>query len=284
MWLTNSWQTPTEPSQDDRQQVELAAAFVRSRLSSQGLDQPPASGIILGSGLGNLASEVTDAISIPFAEIPGFAVGTAAGHRSQLVVGTLEGQPVMMLAGRLHLYEGWSVQQVTFPVRVMAALGIRMLIVSNAAGGLRPWFRVGDIMVIRDSINRLPSSGLRWDPLTSTRFPYDRQLGDFAMAVGRQYDFTVHQGVYLATLGPTYETRAEYRMMRRLGADSVGMSTVPEVLQAAHCGIRVLALSMISNVARPDAAVETTHEEVLDAGREAAPRMRRLVTSILQRF
>ena len=186
------------------------------------------------------------------------------------------------MAGRLHRYEGWSFDQITFPVRVLAACGSPVLIVSNAAGGLRHHFKVADAMVIRDHINFLPLRS-SWQPFRSRgENPYDPQLAQTALAISRSADIPVHQGTYLATLGPSYETRAEYRMMRRLGADAVGMSTVPEVLVAQACGLRVLALSMISNVATPDAASETTHEEVLEAGRLAGPRMSKIVREVVR--
>ncbi len=254
----------------------------------------PRAAIILGSGLGGLTQSIEDALHIPFAEIPHFARSTAVGHRGELVLGLLAGVPVVAMAGRFHRYEGWTNEQVTFPVRVLAALGVNTLIVSNAAGGLRPHYSVGDIMVIRDHIQRmtLATSGrpaVASEPaelspqhsLARNSNPYCDRLSKLALQAGRKGDFMVHQGTYLATLGPTYETRAEYRMMRRIGADCVGMSTVPEVLQAQQEGLNVLALSMISNVARPDAVQETTHQEVLDAGRLAEPRMSYLVNFVL---
>lgn len=265
--------------------AELAAAVEHCR--DHGLNLGPTTAIILGSGLGGLADEIGEPRTLATADIPGFARGTAAGHRGQLVAGRWGGSDVLVLAGRLHRYEGWSLAQITFPVRLLAALGARSLIVSNAAGGLRAHFRVGDPLVIRDHINWIgnPPSGSdtggRGILLRGTS-PYDPQLAAAALAAGRRGDFAVHEGTYLATLGPTYETRAEYRMMRRMGADCVGMSTVPEVLEARRLGMRVLAISMISNVARPDAAGETTHEEVLEAGRQAEPRMKRLVHGVLQ--
>jgi purine-nucleoside phosphorylase len=258
------------------------------------LSLPPRAAIILGSGLGGLTHSIEDALHIPFADIPHFARSTAVGHRGELVLGTLAGVPIVAMAGRFHRYEGWTNEQVTFPVRVLAALGVSTLIVSNAAGGLRPHYCVGDIMVIRDHIQRMPlatsgqpdvacgTSGIA-PPCSVARNenPYCDHLATLALRAGRLGDFMVHEGTYLATLGPTYETRAEYRMMRRMGADCVGMSTVPEVLQAQQAGLNVLALSMISNVARPDAVQETTHQEVLDAGRLAEPRMSYLVNYVL---
>lgn len=256
----------------------------------------PASGLILGSGLGGLADAIMDAVAIPFHRIPGFACSTACGHRGQLIIGRLGGVPVVAMAGRLHRYEGWSTDQVTFPVRVMAALGIRQLIVSSAAGAVNPKYRIGDIVVIRDHIDlmhgprqqRFPahpvaaasSTTLHGQPLRGPS-PYDEAMSEAALAAARRGNFIAHCGTYLATLGPNYETRAEYRMMRRLGADVVGMSTVPEVLQGSRCGLRVLALSMVSNVASPDAATKADHQEVLCAGAAAVPHMRRIVQGVL---
>lgn len=255
-----------------------ATKFLRSAAHPS----PPVAAMILGSGLGGIAEEIEDAISVPFKDIPGFVRTTAVGHAGRMVFGRLSGQPVVAMAGRFHRYEGWSISQITFPVRVLAELGAKTLIVSNAAGGLRHHFKVADAMVIKDHINFIPSRGWQQSFRLRGENPYNQRLAERALAIGRAANFTVHQGTYLATLGPTYETRAEYRMMRRLGADAVGMSTVPEVLVAAECGMQVLALSMISNVASPDAASETTHEEVLEAGALAGPRMSTIVKGVVE--
>lgn len=244
-------------------------------------DFRPQAALILGSGLGGIANEIKSPAVIPFKDIPGFASSTAHGHRGDLVFGELAGKRVVAMAGRFHRYEGWSIQQITYPVRVLAALNASLLIVSNAAGGVRHHFRVGEIMVIRDHLNFIPLPFPGGAFLGRGQSPYDTALIEQTLAIGREFDFAVHPGTYLATLGPSYETRAEYRMMRRLGADAVGMSTVPEVLVAQQCGLRVLALSMISNLATPDAPQETTHQEVLDAGLLAAPRMSKIVNGVL---
>ncbi|XZE53190.1 purine-nucleoside phosphorylase [Planctomycetaceae bacterium SH139] len=292
--------TPHSDDLGDKQNpLATTLQVIRSRIGAF----QPRFGIVLGSGLGGLADEITAATRIDFGDLPNFVPSTAAGHAGQLVTGLLAGVPVVALAGRLHRYEGWSVAQVTFPIRVLRALGAGTLIASNAAGGLRHHFAVGDIMVIRDHINWLGSPVLGFaqsqvDDATATaavnttaaavgvlargRQPYDAELADLALAAGRRGDFAVHQGTYLATLGPSYETPAEYRMMRRIGADCVGMSTVPEVLMAQQLGMRVLALSMISNVARPDAPQETLHQEVLQIGRQAEPNMSYLVRAVVQ--
>lgn len=270
-----------QPQTIDAFLVNQAVEYFRAQgLLCQGA-QHPITGIILGSGLGGLVSEIEFAQSIPFHEIPGFRTSTAAGHRGEVFFGTVEGVPVMVLAGRLHRYEGWTTEQVTFPIRVMARAGIKNLIVSNAAGGLRASFKVGEVLVVRDSINRIPGGWFSCSPDPLHQSPYSDELAEIALAAGRKHGFVIHQGTYLATLGPSYETRAEYRMMRLIGADCVGMSTVPEVIQAHLLGMRVLALSMISNVAKPDSAQETTHEEVLDAGRYAQPRMTKIVREVL---
>jgi purine-nucleoside phosphorylase len=260
-----------------RDQLPTAVATVRAQLSSL----QPQFGIILGSGLGGLAADVRDGGRIPFQAIPGFAKSTAAGHRGELVFGFLQQTPVIALAGRFHRYEGWSNFQVGFPIRLLGSLGVKRLIVSNAAGGLRPHYQVGDLLVIRDHINLIPDHQQCCEFIPRGATPYSPRLASLALAAGRQGNIPMHEGTYLATLGPTYETRAEYRMMRRMGADCVGMSTVPEVLQAQREGIEVLALSMISNVARPDAIQETSHQEVLDAGKIAEPRMRYIVQRVL---
>ena len=252
----------------------------------------PDAAIILGSGLGGLADKIENASVIPFADIPGFVSSTAGGHRGQLILGTIAGANVVAMAGRLHRYEGRSNDEVTFPVGVMHALGARKLVVSNAAGGLNPKFCVGDIMIIRDHINLLGgvfpsiiSPTVRGDlvPGISRRGNvYDEAMSSLAMDASRLRNFAAYEGTYLATLGPTYETRAEYRMMRKLGADAAGMSTVPEVLAASRLGMRILGLSMISNVASPDVAVVADHDEVLEAGKTAEVKMEAIVRHVFR--
>ncbi len=251
----------------------------------------PRTAIILGSGLGGLASEIEDPIAIRYAELPGFATSTASGHQGKLIGGKLDGVPVVVMAGRFHRYEGYDDAAVTFPLRLMAELGASRMIVSNAAGGLNPGYRVGDIVVLRDVIDWAKSPTRLGDDVTSAidrvalASPIsvvDEELLEAALQAARNADFTAHVGVYLATLGPTYETRAEYRMMRRFGIDVVGMSTAPEVRMARQLGMRVLALSMVSNVARPDIAVIANHEEVLAAGQAAAFKLRAIVAHVNQ--
>lgn len=237
--------------------------------------------------MGDLARLIDDPTVIPYSEIPEFPRSTAVGHRGQLVCGSLDGRPVVAMEGRFHFYEGYTAEQITLPVRVMHRLGAELLIASNASGGLNPRFRPGEVMIVREHINwmgvrtaRLAAAST--SPSRSSPRPlYDLDLIARALATSRQQNFSCHQGTYLGVLGPNYETRAEYRMMRRLGADAVGMSTVPEVLVARHCGLRVLALSTIANVARPDAPLRVDAHEVLDAAATAAPHLYEITRQIL---
>jgi purine-nucleoside phosphorylase len=293
----------TTPDQPQSTEDELACAvkIVEGRCATHSGYASPRAGIILGSGLGGVADEIANPLLIDYADLPGFARATAAGHRGQLIFGTLDDVPVVAMAGRMHRYEGHSDDRVTFPVRLMAALGSATLIVSNAAGGLNPVLNVGDIVVINDHID-LARKGVRplccsataettagnidvamqlGRPASPLRL-YDNQLSQIALVAARAGDFAAILGTYIATLGPTYETRAEYRMMRKFGGDVVGMSTAPEVCVAATLGMRVLGLSMVSNVARPDKAQSTDHQEVLDAGRAAQSKLRKIVAATLR--
>lgn len=268
---------------DDGDRLERAWQYVAPSCQT-----PPVVAVILGSGLGQLADQIDQATAIPFAEIPGFAASTAGGHRGTLILGTLEGRPIVAMAGRLHRYEGHSPERVTFPVRLMRRLGAETLIASNAAGGVNPKLCVGDIVVIRDHIDWM--RGAMHSPVIEATEHvrregnvYDAEWAQVALLASMRHDFVAYEGCYLATLGPNYETRAEYRMMRRMGVDVVGMSTVPEVLAARHFGMRVLALSMVSNVARPDHRVVANHEEVLAAGRSAAVKMETIVRDVVRR-
>jgi purine-nucleoside phosphorylase len=249
----------------------------------------PSWGIVLGSGLDAVAEAIDCEKTFSYAEIPHFVSTTATGHRGQLLCGKLAGIPVVAMRGRFHLYEGHSARQVTFPVRVMQALGIGGLIVSNAVGGLNPQLAVGDVMVIDDHINFLshnPLTGNNDDQL-GPRFPdmscpYDGPLAERALAIARDENFSCQRGVYIAMLGPNYETRAEIRMLRTLGGDVVGMSTVPEVLVAAHAGLRVLGLSTVTNVCSPDRPITTSGEEVVAAAHRVQEKLRKLVMGIVQ--
>ncbi|MCI0492553.1 MAG: purine-nucleoside phosphorylase [Planctomycetes bacterium] len=264
-------------------QIEEAAQFVRGQWSGV-----PRAGIVLGSGLGAVADEIDVGAAIDYGEIPHFSRSAAIGHPGRLLCGWLRGVPVLAMQGRFHCYEGYTAEQAAFPVRVMKALGIELLIVSNAAGGLNPNFAVGDIMVIDDHINlvnRNPLVGVN-DDRPGSRFPdrsapYDRQLGDHSLAIARRENFVCHRGVYVAMLGPTYETRAEVRMLRYFGGDAVGMSTVPEVIVAAQAGLRVLGLSTITNVCSPDVPRTTSGEEVVAAAYTARYKLRAIVAGVI---
>lgn len=272
-----------------RADVEAAAAAVRAHTAIR-----PRVGLILGSGLNALGDVVEDGVAIPYGEIPHFPITSVEGHVGRLILGRLEGQPVAVMQGRVHYYEGHSMAAVTFPVRVMQVLGIEMLIVTNAAGGLNPAFRAGDVMLIKDHINLIGMCGL--NPLRGPnldefgpRFPdmseaYDAGLQVCARRVAAQAGVPLHEGVYICLAGPSFETPADLRFLRLIGADAVGMSTVPEVTVARHGGTRVLGLSGISNVAPLEggAPVETTHAEVLAAGRTLAPRMETIVRGVLR--
>ena len=259
------------------------ADYIRQRWS-----QNPQFGIVLGSGLGNLADEIEDPTTFSFDELPNFSRATAAGHQGNVIGGVLAGENIIAMQGRTHLYEGYSAQDVAFPIRVMQEIGVKSLIVSNASGGLNPLLQTGDIVVIDDQVNLMfanPLFGINDDNL-GPRFPdmcqtYDQQLSARAIEIARRRGFLIHRGVYAAVCGPNYETRAEIRMLRQLGADIVGMSTVPEVIVAVHAGMKVLGLSVVTNVCSPDVRVETTGEHVVMAAESTQPRMRDIVLGVL---
>jgi len=268
---------------------EAAAAMVQGRAQVR-----PRVGLILGSGFSPLADAVEDCVVIPYGEIPNFPVSTVEGHVGRLVLGRLEGQEVAVMQGRAHYYEGYSMAQIGFPVRVLQVLGIDTLIITNAAGGLNPEFRAGDCMLITDHINLIGMSGL--NPLRGPnlddfgpRFPdmsqaYDVHLGALARQAAAGADVPLHEGVYICLAGPSFETPADLRFLRLIGADAVGMSTVPEATVARHGGTRVLGLSGISNALPVAGAppVETTHEEVLEAGRMLVPRLEAVIRGVLR--
>jgi len=257
-------------------------AFLHERVTRR-----PRVMLILGSGLGALAEEIEDAVAIPFAEIPGFAPATVEGHRGRLVAGRLEGVECILLQGRYHLYEGHTPAVVTLPVRVMAALGARTLIVTNAAGGINRTFRAGDLMIIDDHINLMWRNPLIGPTVPGDeRFPdmsapYDPELQALAERVALARRIPTTRGVYAAVSGPSYETPAEIRMLQRLGADAVGMSTVPEVIVARAMGVRVLGISLITNLAAGISSQPLSHDEVVAAGLEAQGRFASLVRGIL---
>lgn len=249
----------------------------------------PTTAIILGTGLGRLAGEIDIAQSIDYKDIPNFPVSTVEGHSGRLIFGKLGNKDIMAMEGRFHYYEGYSMKEVTFPVRVMHELGIRTLFVSNAAGGTNPDFEIGDLMIITDQINALPEN-----PLHGKNFPtgprfldmheaYNKELRDLALAIAREKNIKVQQGVYLATQGPTYETPAEYRMFRIWGADAVGMSTVPEVIVANHCGIKCFGISVITDLGVEGKIVEVSHEEVQKAANAVQPLMADIMREMINR-
>ncbi len=266
--------------------VQQASASVRARWSGT-----PRVGLILGTGLGALAREIVAEATIPYPEIPFFPRSTVLGHAGQLVCGKLSGQTVMAMEGRFHLYEGYTPAQVTFPIRVMKELGCKILIVSNAAGGLNPMHRKGDLVVIEDHINLTglnPLIGPNDDRL-GTRFPdliepYDKTLQDQALRAALEANIVAHRGVYVAVTGPNLETRAEYRYLRGIGADVVGMSTVPEVLVAVHAGLKVLGFSIVTDICLADALVPVSHEEIVAVAEQAEAKLRTIVSRVLERL
>jgi purine-nucleoside phosphorylase len=264
-------------------QIQEAAAAVRARWGGK-----PRAGIILGTGLGALTQDIAAAVAIPYEEIPHFARSTAPSHAGQLVCGTLGSKPVVAMAGRLHFYEGYSLQQITFPVRVMKALGCDTLIVSNACGGMNTQFAKGDLMLIEDHINLLGDNPLIGpnDDRLGERFPdmsapYDRNLLQLARRVALDEKFVCHTGVFVAVPGPNLETRAEYRFLRGIGADVVGMSTVPEVIVAVHAKMRVLGVSVITDMCLPDALEAADLASIIAAANSAEPRLRALVRRVV---
>ena len=248
----------------------------------------PETAVILGSGLGNLVNELTDTYEIAYKDIPHFPVSTVEGHSGRLIFGKLGRKDIMAMQGRFHYYEGYSMKEVTFPVRVMRELGIQTLFVSNAAGGTNPTFEIGDLMIITDHINFFPEHPLRGKNISyGPRFPdmseaYDRTLIARAKEIASQKGITLREGIYIGTQGPTYETPAEYRMFARWGADAVGMSTVPEVIVANHCGIRVFGMSVITDLGVEGKIVEVSHEDVQRAADAAQPRMTTIMREMIQ--
>jgi purine-nucleoside phosphorylase len=269
--------------------IDRVTAVIRGRTSHQSRV-----GIILGSGLSPLADEVENADIIPHTDLAGWPVSTVHGHEGRLVIGNLEGQPVFVMQGRSHYYEGYSMSQIGLPVRVMNRLGIEILIVTNAAGGINPEYQPGDLMRITDHLNLLGMAGpnpLRGPNLDEfgPRFPdmsqvYDRDLGRVTREAASTSGIQLREGVYVCLAGPSFESPADLRFLRAAGADAVGMSTVPEAIVARHGGMRVLGISGISNKANLDGSAITTHEEVLEAGRVIVPRLLTLIKGVLRRI
>jgi purine-nucleoside phosphorylase len=278
------------PGDGPDRQMDAAVQYI-----SQGRLVQPQVAIVLGSGLGGLAEDVEHATRLPYIDIPNFQATHAIGHCGQLVMGYLAGMQVVVMQGRYHRYEGHSTQSICFPIRVMAALGAKTLLVTNAAGGLNPRYVPGDLMLVDQHIDCLwprgQSLGLQASAPSGPEAPgcmrrprevYDEVLLRQAGRIAQRHGVNVQRGTYVATLGPTYETRAEYRMFRWMGGDAVGMSTVPEVMTARQCGLRVLAMSVITNVACTDQLHGTTHDEVVERGKQIEPKLRRIVAQLLE--
>jgi purine-nucleoside phosphorylase len=269
-----------------REQIALAAQVVRERFEAQ-----PTVGVILGTGLGALAREIEVDVSISYGDIPGFPLSTVESHEGRLLCGSLGGKTVVAMQGRFHLYEGYTAQQVTLPVRVLRALGADTLIVASACGGMNPLWNPGDLMLIADHINLLGDNPLIGpnDDRLGPRFPdmsqpYDARLRELARDVALREKILLREGVYVAVPGPNLETRAEYRFLRTIGADVVGMSTVPEVIVAVHGGMRVLGLSIITDLCLPDALEPATIEQIIAAANDAEPKLTALVRGVLERL
>ncbi len=264
-------------------QIEEAADVIRAAW-----DHVPHAGIILGTGLGGLVEEIEIQATLEYDAIPHFPSSTAVSHRGQLVCGQLEGLPVLAMEGRIHQYEGVPLKQITLPVRIMRRLGAELLIVSQATGGMNAYYQAGDVMIIDDHINLMgdnPLVGINDDRLGS-RFPdmsvpYDPLLVEKGLEIARKHDFVAHRGVMVAVTGPNLETRAEYRFLRMIGADVVGMSTVPEVIVAVHCGLRTFGVSVVSDMCLPDALESADVETIVATAGKAEPKLRTLVRGIL---
>jgi len=263
--------------------INETASYLRSRMSIF-----PKVGIVLGTGLGQLASQITDTQEIDYRGIPNFPLSTVEGHSGKLIIGRLGDTWVLAMQGRFHYYEGYSMKEVTFPIRVMKALGVEVLLLSNAAGGMNPKFSIGDLMLITDHINLFPEHPLRGknDATLGVRFPdmghaYDEQLCQQALDIAKQEGIRLQQGVYVGTQGPCYETPAEYRYFKAIGGDAVGMSTIPEVIVAVHSGMRVFAISIITDLGGFLPVPKVSHEEVQRVANEAQPLMTRIMQKLI---
>ncbi|MEA4850083.1 MAG: purine-nucleoside phosphorylase [Paludibacter sp.] len=266
------------------QKIQETADFLKSKIKTN-----PKTGIILGTGLGNLVTQITDTTEIPYETIPNFPVSTVEGHSGKLIVGLLGGVEVVAMQGRFHYYEGYDMKAVTFPVRVMKALGIENLLVSNASGGVHPDFEIGDLMIITDHLNLFPEHPLRGKNLAELgpRFPdmsnaYSKELIAKAKNIAAKNNIKVVEGVYVGTTGPTFETPAEYKYFRTIGGDAVGMSTVPEVIVANHSGMKVFGMSIITDLGVPGKIVEVTHEEVQEIGNKVQPLMTLIMKELVK--
>lgn len=266
--------------------IQEASSYIKSQFT-----ETPICGVILGSGLGGLVDFVDVKMRIPYASIPYFPQSSVLGHAGELVLGYLEGKPVVLCNGRFHYYEGYDMETIIFPVRVMKALGVETLVVSNAAGAMHPDYRVGDIVIIKDHINLFPEHPLRGqnDDRLGVRFPdmsepYALTLIDKAVDIAGELGIPVHKGVYVGLQGPTFETRAEYVYLRNIGGDVVGMSTVPEVIVAIHSQMRVFGASIVTDLGLTETLEKITHEEVLKAANEAAPKLAKIVQRLISSF
>jgi len=267
------------------QQLEETVQFIRSKTQTQTQTKI---GIILGSGLGNLANQIQADLEIPYGDIPHFPVSTVEGHKGRLIFGQLGGKQVLVMAGRFHFYEGYTAQQVAYPVRVMRMLGVETLLLSNAAGGVQDNMQVGDLMIINDHISLFtinPLLGKNEDAL-GTRFPdmsepYSKDLIQKVQGIAAVHQIELKQGVYTGVTGPTFETRAEYRLIHALGGDAVGMSTVQETIAAKHCGMDVFAISVITDIGIREEENTITHEEVLQAAKDAEPKLTLLFSELV---
>jgi purine-nucleoside phosphorylase len=264
--------------------IKETVAFIQSKLN-----YIPEAGVILGSGLSGLVEATKIDLEIPYGEIPNFPTSTVEGHGGKLIFGTLGNKKVMLMSGRFHYYEGYNMQEVTLPVRVMKYLGCQLLLVSNAAGGMNPNFKVGDLMIIKDHINMFPEHPLRGvnNAEVGVRFldmsePYDMEMIAKAKKIATDNNIEVHEGVYIGLQGPTFETRAEYKMLHIIGGDTVGMSTVPEVIVARHGQMKVFGMSVVTDLGIRDELNVITHEEVLEAANNAAPKMALIFSELLK--
>lgn len=270
----------------NKQEVQRAAQMIQ-----ENIQVTPKIGLILGSGLGVLAEDIENPVKLKYADIPGFPVSTVEGHADQLVIGTIEGVPVVAMQGRFHYYEGYDLDEVTFPVRVMKELNVKTLIVTNAAGGVNPDFEPGDLMMITDHINNVGTNPLIGsnDPEIGVRFPdltnaYDKELQQLVREAAKKLSLHLQEGVYVWNSGPTYETPAEIRMLQKIGADAVGMSTVPEVIVAVHSGMKVAGISCITNMAAGILDQPLSHDEVVETAEKAQENFVRLIKEMIASF
>lgn len=269
---------------DIMKELQETVAFIRAQVSSDAT-----AAIILGSGLGNLSNVIKAEKEIPYKDIPHFPVSTVEGHKGRLIYGELGGKKVWVMAGRFHFYEGYTAQQVAYPVRVLRLLGVQTLLLSNAAGGVNIHFKIGDLMIINDHISMFtvnPLLGKNEDQL-GTRFPdmsepYSKDLIAKVQEIAKQHDIELKQGVYTGVTGPTFETRAEYKLIHIMGGDAVGMSTVQETIAAVHCGMKVFAMSVITDLGIREEENTITHEEVLQAAKDAEPKLTLLFTELVK--